>query len=55
MTETTMRDAVSRFFCKMREGGRRQGNVLFALIFKKLKPREGDTGYHVNRRKVLER
>ena len=42
MTETTMRDAVSRFFYEMREGGRRQGNVLFALIFKELKSREGN-------------
>ena len=42
MTETTMRDAVARFFYEMREGGRRQGNVLFALIFKELKSREGN-------------
>ena len=42
MTEITMRDAVARFFYEMREGSRRQGNVLFALIFKELKSREGN-------------
>ena len=32
---------LSRFFYELREGARRQGNVVFALIFRELKSRSG--------------
>lgn len=35
----------SRFLYDMREGARRQGNVVFALIFRELKARAGADGY----------
>ena len=41
-TEAISQGAVARFFYEVREGSRRQGNVLFALIFKELKARAGD-------------
>ena len=36
-----MRGDVMRFISEMREGSRRQGNVIFALIFKDVKTRAG--------------
>jgi capsular polysaccharide transport system permease protein len=40
----TMRGDATRFFRELREGGRRQGNVIFALIFKEVKSRSGKDG-----------
>lgn len=37
--------SIRRFFSDMREGLRRQGNVVFALIFRDLKSRSGQDGY----------
>ena len=37
--------SLARFFYEMREGSRRQGNVIFALIFRELKTRSGTEGY----------
>ena len=37
--------SIARFFSDMREGWRRQGNVVFALIFRDLKSRSGTDGY----------
>lgn len=36
---------VARFFHDIREGARRQANVIFALIFRELKSRQGVDGY----------
>ena len=36
---------VTRFFYEIREGARRQGNVIFALIFRDIKSRSGQDGY----------
>ena len=41
----SMRGDVMRFFSEMREGSRRQGNVIFALIFKDVKTRAGGGRY----------
>lgn len=37
--------SLSRFLHEMREGARRQGNVIFALIFRDIKKRSGVDGY----------
>ncbi len=37
--------AFGRFFYQLREGARRQGNVVFALIFRDLKSRSGQESY----------
>ncbi len=37
--------SLKRFFHDLSEGGRRQGNVLFALIFREIKSRAGQDGY----------
>jgi len=47
MTEYTnsVQGDIARFFREMREGARRQGNVVFALIFKEIKSRSGVDGH----------
>ena len=41
-SETARPGQLARFFYELSEGARRQGNVLFALIFKELKARAGN-------------
>lgn len=36
---------IGRFFHEIREGSRRQGNVIFALLFRELKNKSGSEGY----------
>ena len=39
--------SLGRFFYELREGARRQGNVIFALIFRELKTKSGQDSYGI--------
>jgi capsular polysaccharide transport system permease protein len=43
--ESIPRGRIGRFFFELREGARRQGNVIFALIFRELKTKSGQDSY----------